>query len=79
MKIIFLETKEKEENFDVKIWFLEKNLIYCDFSKINRHKVIAMKVSVKILKLTYQMISKSRKSPMHRNITIREIQWNQNW
>ena len=38
MKIIFLETREKEENFDIKTSFLEHNWIYCDFSKSTNRK-----------------------------------------
>ena len=38
-----------------------------------------MKISVKIIKLTGQMISKSRKSPMNRNLMIRGFQRNQNY
>ena len=34
------------------------------FPKINKQKITEIKVSIKILKLTDQMISKSSKSPM---------------
>ena len=60
-KYIFSKIREKEENFDLKIVFLEKNWIYYNLLKINKQKIPEMKISIKILKLTYQMISKSRK------------------
>ena len=44
--------------------------IYDDLLKINKQKIPKMKISVKIIKLTYQMISKSRKSHMNRKQTI---------
>ena len=37
-----------------------------------------VKVSVKILELTSQMVSKYEKSPIHRKLTIRGLQRHQN-
>ena len=34
--IIFSKPREKEENFKIESWFLEKNTIYYDFSNINK-------------------------------------------
>ena len=53
MKIRFSETREKDENLDRKIVIFKEDSIYYDLLKINRQKILEMKVSVKILKLTY--------------------------
>ena len=58
--------------------FLEKNCIYYDLLKINNHKNPEMKISVKIMKLTNQMIFKSCNSHMNRKLTIRGFQSDQN-
>ena len=56
------------------MWFLEKNWIYYDLLKIINKKNPEMKISVKIMKLTNQMISKSRNSHINRKLTIRGFQ-----
>ena len=47
------------ENFNINMWFLEKNWIYYDLLKINNQKIPEMNTSIKIIKLTNQMIYKS--------------------
>ena len=59
------------ENFNINIRFLEKNRIFYGLLKMNNHKNLEMKISVKIMKLTDQIISKSRNSHMNKNLTIR--------
>ena len=73
MKIIYSETTEKIENFDVKYVTLEKNWIYYDLLKISNQKNPKMNTSVKIMKLTNQMISKYY-NHMNRKLMIRGSQ-----
>ena len=62
MKIIFLETIEKEENFLVKIVIFRAQLDLLWFFKVNGPKITKIKVLVKILYECGQMIYKCRKS-----------------
>ena len=77
--MIFLESREKKVNFDIKIVIFRAQLDLLWFLKFNGQKITKIKVSVKIFYLTSQMISKSDKSLMHRKITIRRLQRLQNW
>ena len=47
------------ENFDIEFMILDKNWIYYDLLKMNDDKNPEMNPSMKIIKLTNQMISKS--------------------
>ena len=61
---IFSQTREKEENCFITYVILEKNWIYYDLLKINKHKNPGLKILVKIIKLTCQIICKSRNSQL---------------
>ena len=67
------------ETFDIKFVIFRQELVFYDFSKISQHKIPEIKISVKIIKLTNQMISKSSNSHMNRNLLIRGLQRNQNY
>ena len=54
-------------NFDIKFMILDKNKIYHDISKIIQHKILEIKISVKFIKLTNQMISKFTNYQNQRN------------
>ena len=78
-KLYFQKLERNRRILIYRLWFLETNWIYYDLLKINKQKIPEMKISVKIIKLTYQMISKSRKSYMNRKLKIRGFQRNQNY
>ena len=78
-KIIFLETREKEKNFDIKIVIFREQLDLLWLSKSKDRKSPKLGVSVKILQLTCQTVSKSNKSPMHIRLMIRGLKRHQNW
>ena len=58
--------------------FLYKNWIYYDLLKMTYQKNLEMNTSVKIMKLTNQMISKSCNSNMNRKLMIKGFQRDQN-
>ena len=66
------------ENFYIKYVTFREELDYYDLLKINDKTNPETKILVKILKLTNQMISKSRNSHMNRKLTIRGFQRDQN-
>ena len=79
MKIRFSQTREKIENSDIKyVIFPEDIWIYYNLLKINNEKNPKMKILVKIMKMTNQMISKSRNSHMNTKLTIRGFERDQN-
>ena len=55
---IFINWRESGK-FDIEYLILEKNSIYYDLLKIKNQKNLEINTSVKIMKLTKQMISKS--------------------
>ena len=56
------------------MWFLGKNWIYYDLLKINNKKDPEMKIFIKIMKLTNQMISISSNSHMSWKLMTRGFQ-----
>ena len=66
------------ENFDLKYVVFIEDLIHCDLFKINNQKNHQTNTSVKIMKFSNQMISKSYNSHMNTNHTITGFQRDQN-
>ena len=76
MKIIFLETREKMENFDIKYVIFREELYLLWFIdlKINNNKNLKMKTLAKIMKLNNLVTSKYYNLHMNGKLTIRGFQ-----